>query len=156
MEVVEDVLDGNVILDQVDVENKDLFREKFLNEDSDEEILRFNPEDLENDEGTAEFEDTWIQGDLDVNAPRFRGEKKMNVNLEDDCEMVEFFKLIITEQFLEDVLVQETNKYAADFFNERKSEQAHKPHAPTLLENAVYNEWQFQALVTGNLTKKGT
>ena len=29
--------------------------------------------------------------------------------------------------------------------NERKSEQAHIPHAPTLLENAVYNEWQFQA-----------
>ena len=40
--------------------------------------------------------------------------------------------------------------------NERKSEQAHIPHAPTLLEKAVYNEWQFQALVTGNLTKKGT
>ena len=38
---------------------------------------------------------------------------------------------------------------------ERKSEQAHIPHAPTLLENAVYNEWQFQALVTGNQTKKG-
>ena len=32
--------------------------------------------------------------------------------------------------------------------NERKSEQAHIPHAPTLLENAVYNEWQFQVLVT--------
>ena len=39
--------------------------------------------------------------------------------------------------------------------NERKSEQAHIPHAPTLLENAVYNEWQFQALGTGNGTKKG-
>ena len=39
--------------------------------------------------------------------------------------------------------------------NERKSEQAHIPHAPTLLENAVYNEWLFQALVTGNQTKKG-
>ena len=38
---------------------------------------------------------------------------------------------------------------------ERKSEQAHIPHAPILLENAVYNEWQFQALVTGNRTKKG-
>ena len=32
--------------------------------------------------------------------------------------------------------------------NERKSE-----HAPTLLEKAVYNEWQFQALVTGNRTE---
>ena len=39
--------------------------------------------------------------------------------------------------------------------NERKSEQAHIPHAPTLLENAAYNEWQFQALGTGNRTKKG-
>ena len=39
--------------------------------------------------------------------------------------------------------------------NERKSEQAHIPHAPTLLEKAVYNEWQFQALGTGNRTKKG-
>ena len=38
-------------------------------------------------------------------------------------------------------------------YNERKSEQAHIPHAPTLLENAVYNEWKFQALVTGNRTK---
>ena len=38
---------------------------------------------------------------------------------------------------------------------ERKSEQAHIPHAPTLLENAVYNEWQFEALGTGNGTKKG-
>ena len=37
--------------------------------------------------------------------------------------------------------------------NERKSEQAHIPHASTLLENAVYNDWQFQALVTGNWTK---
>ena len=37
--------------------------------------------------------------------------------------------------------------------NERKSEKAHIPHAPTLLENAVYNEWKFQALVTGNRTE---
>ena len=38
--------------------------------------------------------------------------------------------------------------------NERKSEQAHIPQAPTLLENDVYNEWQFQALVMGNRTEK--
>ena len=38
--------------------------------------------------------------------------------------------------------------------NEKTSEQAHIPHAPTLLENAVYNEWQFKTLVTGNRTKK--
>ena len=36
---------------------------------------------------------------------------------------------------------------------ERKSEQAHIPHAPPLLENAVYNKWQFQALVRGNRTE---
>ena len=39
--------------------------------------------------------------------------------------------------------------------NERKSEQAHISHTPTLLENAVYNDWQFQALVMRNPTKKG-
>ena len=38
---------------------------------------------------------------------------------------------------------------------ERKSEQAHIPHASTLLEKAVYNEWQFQALGTGNRKKRG-
>ena len=37
--------------------------------------------------------------------------------------------------------------------NERMSEQAHIPHAPTLLENAVYNKWQFQALMRGNRTE---
>ena len=26
--------------------------------------------------------------------------------------------------------------------NERKSEQGHTPHAPTLFDNAVHNEWQ--------------
>ena len=36
--------------------------------------------------------------------------------------------------------------------NERKSEQAHIPQIPKLLENAVNNEWQFQALLTGDLT----
>ena len=39
--------------------------------------------------------------------------------------------------------------------DERKSEQAHIPHAPTLLENAVYNEGQFQALGMSNQPKNG-
>ena len=39
------------------------------------------------------------------------------------------------------------------FKNERKSEQAHIPQAPQLLENAVYNKWQFQALMRGNRTE---
>ena len=30
-------------------------------------------------------------------------------------------------------------------YYEKKSEQAHIPHAPTLLENAVYKKWQFKA-----------
>ena len=36
---------------------------------------------------------------------------------------------------------------------ERVSMQDHIPHAPTLLQNAVFNKWQFQALVTGNQTE---
>ena len=35
----------------------------------------------------------------------------------------------------------------------RKSEQAHTPHAPTLLNNAVHNEWKCHALVMGNWTE---
>ena len=55
------------------------------------------------------------------------------------------------------VLIHNMKMYTTkikNVLNERKSEQAHIPHAPTLLENAVYNERQFQALVTGNRTKK--
>ena len=40
-----------------------------------------------------------------------------------------------------------------EIMNERNSEQTHIPRAPTLPENAVYNEWQFQALMTGNQTE---
>ena len=40
-------------------------------------------------------------------------------------------------------------------FLKRTSEQAHIPHAPTLLENAVYNEWQFQAKRRAIRQKRG-
>jgi hypothetical protein len=60
MDVVENVVDGDTILDQVDPENRDIFREIFLNDDSEEEFLGFDPEDLENDEGTMPFVDTWV------------------------------------------------------------------------------------------------
>ena len=33
--------------------------------------------------------------------------------------------------------------------NERKSEQAHIPHVPTLLDNAAHNECERHALVMG-------
>ena len=36
--------------------------------------------------------------------------------------------------------------------NERKNEQAHIPQAPTLLDNAAYNEWQCHAFMMDNLT----
>ncbi|XP_062570286.1 piggyBac transposable element-derived protein 4-like [Saccostrea cucullata] len=133
MEVVDDVVEGNAVLDQVDPENRDLFREIFLNENSDDEFVGFDAEDLENDEGTVEFEDKWIQDDLIVHAPVFRGEKKINVDLDDDCEMIDFFKLIVTEQFLEEVLVQETNKYAADFFN--------SPQGRNLKPQSRFRKW---------------
>ena len=38
--------------------------------------------------------------------------------------------------------------------NARKSEQAHIPDAPTLLENAVYNEWQKILAVRSFKTKR--
>ena len=77
MDVVENMVDGDTIFDQVDPENRDIFREIFLNEDSEEEFLGFDPKDLENDEGTMPFVDTWVRGNLDVNCPESRGEKKI-------------------------------------------------------------------------------
>ena len=73
MEAVEDVIDGNAILQQVDPEHRDLFREIFMDEDSDEEFLGFNTDDLENDEGTADFKE--LHGNMDVHNLRFRGIK---------------------------------------------------------------------------------
>jgi hypothetical protein len=74
--------------------------------------LGFDPENLENVEGTMPFVDTWVRGNLDVNCPEFRGEKKIIILT---CQMLDFFRL-----FISDALVRETNKYAADFFNSLK------------------------------------
>ena len=48
--------------------------------------------------------------------------------------------IIFSYDSMHSTCIQTKNK-----MNERKSEQAHIPYAPTLHENAVYNEWQFQA-----------
>ena len=88
MDVVENVVDGDTILDQVNPENRDIFREIFLNDDSEEEFLGFDPE---NDEGTMPFVDTWVRGNLNVNCPEFRGEKKINVDMGEDSQMLVFF-----------------------------------------------------------------
>ena len=73
MEVIENVADGNVILEQVDPENQDFVRES---EDSDEEFIGFDEDDLENDEQIAAFEDNWICGNLDTRVLAFDAEKK--------------------------------------------------------------------------------
>lgn len=46
-----------------------------------------------------------------------------------------------------------TNTDCSFYLNERKSEQAYIPHAPTLLGNAAHNEWQCHAIGMGNLTE---
>lgn len=132
MEVVDDVLDGNAILQQVDPENRDLFREVFM-DDSDEEFLGFDVDELENDEGTADFEDTWVQGNMDVRNLRFRGEKKINVEIPEHADMIDFFKLYITDDFIDNILVQETNKYAQDFFN--------SPQGQNLKPQSRFRKW---------------
>ena len=82
---------------------------------------------------------------------------KTNVSLGfylDKCSTTAVFKFVHIEKLLY------CNKQSMCIFfyliyvtNERKSEQAHIPHAPPLLENAVYNDWQLQALVRGNRTE---
>lgn len=46
MDVVDNVVGGDTIVDQVDPENSDIFREIFLNDDLEEKFLGFDPEDL--------------------------------------------------------------------------------------------------------------
>ena len=127
MEVIENVADIDVILEQVDPENRDFVREIFLNEDSDEEFLGFDEDDLENDEQIAPFEDNWIHGNLDTRALAFDAEKKLNFDLGENPEMIDFFRLIIDEHFI-NKLVEETNRYAHDFFQSEQGQQL-KPHS---------------------------
>jgi len=42
--------------------------------------------------------------------------------------MLDFVRLFISDEFIDDVLVRETNKYAADFFNSPQ-ERNLKPHS---------------------------
>ena len=93
------------------------FREIFMDDDSDEEFLGFNVDELENDEGTADFEETWVNGNMDVRHLQFRAEKKINVEIPENAEIIDFFKLYVTDEFISDILVQETNKYAQDFLH---------------------------------------
>ena len=59
--------------------------------------------------------------------------------------MYEGRKIIIPLHFFKGQKKKEALDCIAHINNERKTEQAHIPHAPTLLVNAVYNEWEFQA-----------
>lgn len=127
MEVVDDVLGGNAILQNVDPENRDLFREKFMDDESDEEFTGFNPEDFENDEDTIDFEEDFVQGNMDARNLQFRGEKKINVEIDENAEMVDFFKLYVTDEFIDETLVQETNKYAQDFLNSAQGQNLKPP-----------------------------
>ena len=50
---------------------------------------------------------------LDVNCPEFWGDQKINVDMGEDSQMLDFVRLFISDEFIDDVLVRETNKYAA-------------------------------------------
>ena len=100
MEVIENVADIDVILEQIDPENRDFVREIFLSEDSDEEFTR---------------------------ALAFDAEKKLNFDLGENLEMIDFFRLIIDEHFI-NKLVEETNRYSHDFFQSEQGQQL-MPHS---------------------------
>lgn len=115
MEVIEEVVDGGALLEQAQPENRNFYREIFQNEDSDEESLGFDADDLENDDEIAPFEDTWVRGNLDARDMPFDGESKINADLGDDPATIDFFHLYINEGFI-DLLVEETNRYVTAFF----------------------------------------
>ncbi|CAC5395839.1 unnamed protein product [Mytilus coruscus] len=127
MEVVEEVADGDALLELVEPDNHDFVREIFLNDDSGDEFLGFDEDDLENDEQIAPFEDTWIRGNLDTRALPFDKEKSLNFDVGDNPEMVDFLRLILDDVFF-DTLVEETNRYATDFFATPDGQNL-KPHS---------------------------
>ena len=47
-----------------------------MDDDSDEEFLGLNVDELENDEGSADFEETWVNGDMDVRHLQSRKENQ--------------------------------------------------------------------------------
>ena len=115
MAAIDDIHDGNAILEEVEEGYRDIFAEIFLNEDSDDEFLGFDADDIDDDETNVPFEDTWFEGTWSLTISDFEGRKKINTDLNDDVEMVDFVKLFLDDYFL-DTLVEETNKYAQDFF----------------------------------------
>ena len=115
MEVIEEIVDSGALLEQVQPENREFYREIFQNEDSDEEFLGFDADDQENDDEIALFEAMWVRGNLDARDMPFDGESKINSDLGDDPAMIDFFHLYINEGFI-DLLVEETNRYATAFF----------------------------------------
>ncbi|XP_062613738.1 piggyBac transposable element-derived protein 4-like [Saccostrea cucullata] len=76
----------------------------------------FDADDLEFDEeNLTQFQgDEWMQGNLHFRDFNIYGEKKINVDLGENAEMIDFVKLFIDDHVM-DIMVQETNKYAADF-----------------------------------------
>ena len=63
-----------------------------MDEDSDEEFLGFNTDDLKNDEGTADFKEVaWKYGRAQLTISRHK--KKINVEIPENAEIIEFFKL---------------------------------------------------------------
>lgn len=136
MEIVDDEAGGDAFLEQVDPENHDFVWEIFLNDDSDDEFLGFDDDDLENDEQIAPFEDTWMRGNLDARVLPFDKEKALNFDLGDDPAMIDFFRLFIDSNFF-DTLVTETNRYAADFFQSEQDQNLKTHSRFKLWENVI-------------------
>ena len=141
MEDVDDVVRGNAILEQVHPENRDLFREIFMDDDSDEEFLGLNVDELENDEETVDFEEIWVNGNMDVRHLQFRAEKKINMEIPKNAEIIDFFKLYDTDEFIEDILKQETNKYAQNFLHSAHQDFLHSAQRRNLKPQSRFHIW---------------
>ena len=132
---------GNAILEQVHPENRDLFREIFMDDDSDEEFLGLNVDELENDEETVDFEEIWVNRNMDVRHLQFRAEKKINMEIPENAEIIDFFKLYDTDEFIEDILKQETNKYAQDFLHSAHQDFLHSAQRRNLKPQSRFHIW---------------
>lgn len=133
-------------LSRVAPQNRDLYREIFIDSDSEDEFDGFIVNDSDSDsenasELTEDFTDRfrWSDGDPTLRPPPFTGLKKVNANIPDNDTFLDYFSLFLTDDVV-DLLVLETNRYAADFLLKN----------PDLKEHSRFKNW----VVTSNAEMK--
>ena len=120
----------------VSVENRDIYREIFMNDDSDEEFLGFGPDDVNNNEDLAAETDSdsdnetdpmdeftankWRLGDRVIRDNFvFTGNSGIKVDIPENPSPLDFIAIFLTYDFFETVTYQ-TNLYATSYLRSHR------------------------------------